>query len=188
MKQTYIDWKDLERYTHDIIRQMTLDNWRPDYIVGITRGGLAPAVLISQYLDVPMHTLKVSLRHGQDCESNCWMAEDAFGYIPATDNDYSWTRTDASQRKRILLVDDINDSGATFNWIRRDWQSSCFPDQDGWAEVWGDNVRIAVLVDNQSSDCELAVSYSAIEVNKLEDPQWIVFPWEEWWLNSSRTS
>lgn len=181
MKKTYITWADMLAQTQDIIRQIHQDAWQPDYVVGITRGGLTPANLISQYLDVPMHTLKVSLRHGEDCETNTWMAEDAFGYVRATDNDYSWTRADANQRKRILIVDDINDSGATINWIRHDWQSSCMPNEDGWAEVWGDNVRIAVLVDNQSSDCELAISYSAMEVNKLEDPQWIVFPWEDWW-------
>lgn len=181
MKKTYISWQDMMSQTQEILRQLHQDGWRPDYVVGITRGGLVPANLISQYLDVPMHALKVSLRDGGDCESNCWMAQDAFGYLQATDNDYSWTRADAGQRKRILIVDDINDSGATLNWIRQDWQGSCIPDDPGWAGVWGDNVRIAVLIDNQSSECELDISYSAMEVNKLEDPQWIVFPWEEWW-------
>lgn len=181
MKKTYITWADMLAQTQDIIRQIHQDAWRPDYVLGITRGGLTPANLISQYLDVPMHALKVSLRHGEHCESNCWMAEDAFGYVRATDNDYSWTRSDANQRKQILIVDDINDSGATINWIRQDWQRSCLPDADIWAEVWGANVRLAVLVDNESSDCELPISYSAMQVNKLEDPQWIVFPWEDWW-------
>lgn len=181
MKQTLLSWNDMMSHTQEIIRQIHQDGWRPDYIVGVTRGGLTPANLISQYLDVPMHTLKVSLRHGEDCETNCWMAEDAFGYLRATDNDYSWTRADAGQRKKILLVDDINDSGATFNWIRQDWQSSCLPNEPGWADVWGDTVRIAVLVDNLSSEIEIPISYSAIEINKIEDPQWVIFPWEDWW-------
>ena len=182
MKKVYVTWADVERQTQEILRQIHLDGWRPDYVVGLTRGGLTAANLISQYLEVPMETLKVSLRDGNECESNCWMAEDAFGYIPATDNDYSWTRTDSSLRKRILIVDDINDSGATINWIRRDWQSSCMPSDPAWGEVWGNTVRIAVLVDNESSESELPISYSAVEVNKLEDPQWIVFPWEDWWM------
>ena len=181
MKKTYLTWPDIICQTQDIIRQLHQDGWRPDYVVGITRGGVTPANLISQYLDVPMHALKVSLRHGEDCESACWMAEDAFGYIPATDNDYSWTRTDANRRKHILIVDDINDSGATLNWIRQDWQGSCLPQDPSWSDVWGQNVRVAVLVDNQSSQSELPISYAAMEVNKLEDPQWIVFPWEDWW-------
>ena len=26
----------------DVINQMFADNWKPDYIVGVTRGGLTP--------------------------------------------------------------------------------------------------------------------------------------------------
>jgi hypoxanthine phosphoribosyltransferase len=181
MKRTYITWKEVESMTQEILRQLHQDQWRPDYVIGLTRGGLVPANLISQYLAVPMHTLKVSLRDDQECESNLWMATDAFGMEPATENDYSWARGQPHLRKKILIVDDINDSGATINWIRQDWQSSCYPDSPNWADVWGNNVRIAVLVDNQSSDNEVEVSYTAREVNKLEDPQWIVFPWEDWW-------
>ena len=182
MKEVLLGWQDVTKQTQEIIRQMHQDGWMPDYVVGITRGGLLPAQLISQYLGIPMETLKVSLRDGESCESNCWMAEDAFGYVP---QDYpaneNAIRSDPSFKKRILLVDDINDSGATFNWIRQDWQGSCLPHDSTWANIWGDTVRIAVLVDNQSSASELPISYSAMEVNKLEDPQWIVFPWENWW-------
>ena len=55
------------------------------------------------------------------------------------------------------------------------------PLPDNWKEVWGVNVRFAVLYDNEASKANQAVSYSAITVNKHEDPQWIVFPWEEFW-------
>lgn len=174
----------MERFTQDLCRQIQKDQWRPDYIVGLTRGGLVPASLISQYLSVPMETLKVSLRDSGDCESNLWMATDAFGVREASDNDCSWRCQDIAHQKQILIVDDINDSGATFNWIKQDWQGTCFPNDPIWAQIWGNNVRMAVIVDNESSACELPISYSAMSINKLEDPQWIVFPWEEWWLNT----
>lgn len=181
MKKVYVNWSDVERQTQEIIRQMYLDDFHPDYVIGITRGGLIPANLISQYLDVPMHTLKVSLRDDSDCESNLWMAGDAFGVAEATENDYSWTRHDNHSQKKILIVDDINDSGATINWIRQDWQGGLFADDPKWATIWGGNVRIAVLYNNESSENEIEVSYAAEHVNKMETPQWIVFPWEEWW-------
>ena len=168
MNKIYYTWRDVEHYTQEILRQICSDSWRPDYVVGLTRGGLVPANLISQYLGCRMETLKVSLRDDTECESNLWMAEDAFGHK-------------MDQPKRILIVDDINDTGATLDYIREDWPSGCFPDNPRWTEVWGSNVRVAVLVDNESSKSEIPVSYSAVDINKAEQDSWIVFPWEEWW-------
>ena len=62
MKKLYVSFEDVQRQVQDIIRQMYTDSWRPDYVVGLTRGGLTPAVLLSQYLNVPMYALHVSLR------------------------------------------------------------------------------------------------------------------------------
>jgi xanthine phosphoribosyltransferase len=169
MKKIYHTWQDVEHQTQEILRQIHLDAWRPDYVVGLTRGGLVPANLISQYLGCRMETLKVSLRDSDsESESNLWMAEDAFGH-------------DMEQPKNILIVDDINDTGATLNWIKEDWPSGCFPNDPRWSEVWSSNVRVAVLVDNESSDAKIPISYSAVDLNKAEEDCWIVFPWEDWW-------
>jgi len=161
---------------HDIIRSMNADGWKPDYVVGLTRGGLVPALMLSHYLEVPMETLKVSLRDSEiGPESKPWMAEDAFGY-PIHD-----PMASGDGRKNILIVDDINDTGATLNWIRSDWQSSCFPNDPRWTdEIWGHNVRTAVLIDNEASEFK-DVDYVGLTINKLEEPIWCIFPWEEWW-------
>ena len=167
MKKIYVSWEDIQQQTQKIIQQLYIDNWRPNYIVGLTRGGLTPAILISQYTNIKMHTLDVSLRDNVNSESNLWMAEDAFG------NEYT--------QKNILIVDDINDTGATLNWIKKDWENGCFPNDHHWNNIWGNNVRVAVLYNNESSKSELSINYSAETINKETNPQWIVFPWEEWW-------
>jgi len=159
-----ISWNQIEKYCTEISISILKSGFKPDYVVGITRGGLVPAVLISHILEVPMQTLQVQLRDGKpnDCESNCWMSEDAFGY---TEN-----------AKNILVVDDINDSGDTINWIKWDWRGTCLPNDPKWDTVWGMNVRFATVVNNLSS--KETVDYSALEINKTENDVWIDFPWE----------
>ena len=115
-------------------------------------------------------------------ESNTWMAEDAFGWI---DGGYRGLGGDgafdfAMHAKNILVVDDINDTGATLNWICKDWQDSCLPENSRWENVFGNNVRFAVLINNEASEFK-EVDYAGLMINKHEDPIWCVFPWEDWW-------
>lgn len=181
MNKRIIRNRELQGLVNTICRDIANSDWRPDYVVGITRGGLVPAVMISHYFDVRMEALKVSLRDGGECESNCWMAEDAFGYVPTEERGESGTQVDPAKRKNILIVDDINDTGATINWIMNDWKSSCLPNHSAWDHVWGNNVRFAVLFDNLSSESKIAVNYSAETINKAEQDVWIDFPYESWW-------
>jgi len=127
-------------------------------------------------LDVRCEALKVSLRDDEmGPESNLWMAEDAFGYVPLEEQETC--RWDNKKRKNILIVDDINDTGATFNWIVEDWQSGCLPNEKAWDTVWNKNVRFAVLTENLSSNFGY-VDYSVHEVNKSEEDVWLCYPWE----------
>lgn len=150
-KKAYYSWEEVAGLTQDIIRQTTVDGKQFDAVVGLTRGGLTPAVLISQYLDIPMHTLKVSLRDHVGKDDLELMA----GFLGIND----------TIKKHVLVIDDINDTGATINAIK---------------DVWDSNyVTYAVLFNNEASEAE--VDYSAKDINKLENDAWIIFPWEDWW-------
>ena len=108
IKKHYYSWQDVENACVNITLQMYKDNWRPDYIVGITRGGNIPATILSNMLGVRCEALKVSLRDDeQGPESNLWMAEDAFGYNYPEETGVTGARWDTKQRKNILIVDYI---------------------------------------------------------------------------------
>ena len=160
IKKHFYSWQDIETMCTNIVKQMYADNFKPDYIVGITRGGNVPATIISNMTGIRCEALKVSLRDdNRDSESNCWMAEDALS------------------EKKILIVDDINDTGATFNWIKNDWQQSLTGTGDWHHNRMWSNVRFVTLTENLASEFD-NVSYHVHEVNKAEQDVWLVYPWE----------
>ena len=183
MEKLTLDYNQLKGLVAKICREISADGWRPDWIVGVSRGGLFPAVMISHYFDIKMQPLKVSLRDHEDCESNLWLAEEAFGYVDNVDRKEIAEYSDPTIRKNILIVDDINDSGATINWIKEDWESSCMGTVAPkiWEEIWGTNVRLACLVENTATKSLIKTSYVGMEINKAEKDVWVGFPYEDWW-------
>ena len=167
MKKVTVTWQGVEGMCHDILRQIQLDNWKPDYVVGLTHGGLVPANLISQYLNIPMETLQVRVHNGKESESNLWMSEDAYGYLDSP--------------KQILIVNDINDTGDTLNWIKQDWEDGCLGHDERWDHVWNKSTRIATLYDNEVSKSELAINYSSVTINTFTEDCHVEFPWKNWW-------
>ena len=161
----HYSWDDVHKAAHKIAMKMYNDKWRPDYIVGLNRGGLPISVILSHLLDCDHYALDVRLRDGfaQGPESNLWMSEDAFGY--------------EKEPRNILIVDDINDTGATFNWIKQDWPAGCLPHDPKWDTVWGSNVRFATMCEKTHTKFD-GVDYYWDEIDTSEKDTWIVFPWE----------
>ena len=178
VKKHYYSWQDIETMCTEIVTTMYTSNFTPDYIVGITRGGNIPATIISNMTGIPCEAIKVSLRDDSRQESNSWMAEDAFGVVPLDELEVYKSRFDPHKRKNILIVDDINDTGTTFNWIKEDWQAGCFSNEkDVWDVVWGNTVKFAVLTENLASNFH-HTNFYAHEINKAEEDVWLVYPWE----------
>lgn len=151
---------ELKQHVLTICQRIVSSNWKPDYVVGITRGGLLPAVLISQFFNVPCNALKVSFTDNQ-FDSNTWMPEDAIS------------------GRNILIVDDINDSGRTLNWLVNDWESTT--SNANWESVWLDRVRFAVIIDKHSSEFKFKPNYCGRKLSRAEEDTWWEFPWESWW-------
>ena len=82
MHKMLLNWNDINNYTGEIVRQISNDEWKPNRVIGLTRGGLTPGAMISHYFAVPFTPLNVSLRDDSDSiESNLWLPELALGLV-----------------------------------------------------------------------------------------------------------
>ena len=137
----------MRRDVNTLCRTISLDKFDPQVIVGISRGGLTPGVMMSHWMQNPFKPIKTSLRDFPEWED----------YLPK--------KTD----ERVLIVDDICDSGETFQKI------SDFITERG-VDV---EVRFASLWWNNEVDFE--PHYYVQECAKDSEGIWIHFPWEHWW-------
>ena len=143
VNKLYIQDSDIKTYLQTILRAMHKDKFVPDVVIGLSRGGLQPAVMLSNYFDVPMIPVSLALR----------------------DHQVEKVDFELDPNKKYLVIDDINDSGATLNRLAQ------YMNEHTW--------RSAVLINNLPSPFE--PDYQGFEINKDEEDVWVVYPWEAWW-------
>lgn len=161
LNKKYINYMQANGHIMNIVKYMYIDDFRPDYVVGIVRGGSVPALHISHLLDISCKMVNVKIAGNKEFHGFKFIVDEVI------DND-----------KKILIIDDINDTGFTFNNLRKhctEYAAKKWLDVD---DVYA-NVRTAALVNNAISSYE--VDYSSMQINKAEEDCWIEFPWENWW-------
>ena len=62
MKKLWYSWQDMCSDVNQLCRDIVLDNFKPDVIVGLSRGGLTPGVMMSHWLKKPFKPVKSALR------------------------------------------------------------------------------------------------------------------------------
>jgi hypoxanthine phosphoribosyltransferase len=62
MEKFYVTWNEIEELTDLLCSQITQSGYQIEYIFGLQRGGLIPAVLLSHKLGIPM-TQDLTLPH-----------------------------------------------------------------------------------------------------------------------------
>lgn len=151
IKFTPITYDQFLAGVEDLAVQIESGDWKPDFIVGIGRGGLAPGCFLSHRTGIPL----LSIDHSSKVFH---FAESLLVHLAVC------TRAG----ERYLFVDDINDSGGTITHVKA-----------ALAEAGGspDNVRFATLIDNIVS--AERVDYRFRTIDRGTNKDWFVFPWEQ---------
>jgi xanthine phosphoribosyltransferase len=147
---SYVPYEDFLADVDAVAERLGAAGWRPDFLVGIGRGGLVPAAFLSHRLDIAMLSVDVS-------SGEAGFADELLVKLAGK----------LRGGQRILIVDDINDSGGTIAMLRNALA----------AESHGaERLRIAVLLSNVRSRAE--ADYWSRTIDRDVDKRWFVFPWE----------
>jgi len=147
---TPISHETFEAQVKTLAAEIVESGWLPTFIIGIGRGGLAPAVYLSHATGLPM----LSVDYSSQVKD---FADEPLVKLAR--------RTQHGEN--LLFLDDINDSGRTIAHLRGALRA---------ADVVPDRVRFATLIDNASSAEK--VDYRARTIDRTFNKDWFVFPWE----------
>jgi len=136
-------------YTDDlssIVYAIEKANIRYDIVVGVVRGGLVPAVHISHMLESTFVGLNWSSNVSRIRDKNNQVILDGL-----------------ERNKKILVVDDICDSGVSLDDITKAYKG----------------VDTAVLIQNEINERSFNPTYHGWKINRNKMPQWVDFWWEK---------
>ena len=147
---TPVDQPEFLTAVHYVAARIKESGWAPDFVIGVGRGGLVPAVYLSHATSIPM----LSIDHSS--------------HLPDFSAELLVKLAVKSMTERLLFVDDINDSGGTIAHLKA-----------GLKEAGGnlDNVHFAMLIDNVAS--AETVDYCFRKIDRSVNKDWFVFPWEQ---------
>ena len=144
-KLRYVSWAEYGRLSSKLVRRVRSSANRIDLVIGISRGGIPVAMVISDELGVKIDIINVKSYKG--------IAERGQPRIIST-------LTEDVNGKRVLLVDDLVDEGATMEAVVR-YLSGEKPKE----------LKTAVLFKKPWSKFEPDFYLEVLD-------EWVVFPWE----------
>lgn len=147
IEKKFINHATVAAYLGIIVEKMNKDAFKPDLVVGLSRGGLPPGVMLSHFLNKPFVPFQTSLR-----DHPMW----------------SLNTDQLSSVEKVVVVDDICDTGDTFKKIKQEL-SEKFPSLD---------VRFACLHYNKPSGFN--IDWYGSQIDKVNQDVWVVYPWEDW--------
>ena len=145
----HLSWEEVDKMADDLAEKVGKSGFQPEYLVGITTGGLIPLGFLAKRLKIGSILIVSAKSYGADHAQK----ELKVTRLPDVD----------LKGKKILLVDEIADTGMTLQKIRE-----IFINRYEVGEI-----KTATLVVNKAKSAIIPDFYALAGTG-----EWIHFPWE----------
>lgn len=145
-----LSWEDIENLLWETFGSLRSSGYDPDVIIGVARGGLVPARILSDYLQ---NKYICTFQMGHWAEDRT-LSEKPTIVFPLPEIDLS--------DRRVLVVDDVSDEGGTMEAVVK-----------YLSQKVGD-IKTAVLVNK--ADSKFKTDYCP---RIMKQWRWVLFPWSK---------
>ena len=148
-----LTWDNIDFLTECLAEQIKNKNMQFDCIAALGRGGLIPGAMLSYKLDIKtLYNIGINTRqeNGKYRDTIVYQRPDSI-----------------KEGSKILVVDDINDSGRTFTAVNSILNRNY--------KVDSDDILYASLVKRDGSE----FNNNIISGNTLYTTRWLQFPWDK---------
>lgn len=106
-----LTWRDIENAVESLQQKLDQIKWSPKLIVGVGRGGLLPAIMVSHRLNVPLSIIVVSSYNENGKSGQPTLRDPMLGCA------LDWKELQLLNTNQALVVDDLFDTGKTMHTI-----------------------------------------------------------------------
>ncbi len=148
-----LTWDNVDFLTECLVEQIKNKNIQFDCIVALGRGGLIPGAMLSYKLDIKtLYNIGINTRqeNGNYLDTIVYQRPDGI-----------------KEGSKILVVDDINDSGRTFTAVKSILERNY--------NIKSDDILYGSLIKRYGSE----FNTNTISGNILYTLRWLVFPWDK---------
>lgn len=158
-KINVIDWEKIDEISSQIVQKIMKENYNPDIIISIVRGGMIPSVILSHKLNI-RDIKNVVIKETIDDSINAQKLK------PKIEENINLNKI---ENKKVLIVDDIIGTGETIRKLKQEIE-----------KYNPKEVKTAIYFVNKlnweksnNTKCSNVAEFIGEELEG-----WVIFPWE----------
>lgn len=152
VQKLYYTYDQIHQYVRNISNQIKECNYKPDLIIAVGGGGYIPARILRSFIKVPL--IGISLNFYNDLNQ-----------ITDEPKILQWICEDDIKNKNVLIVDEIDDSRKTLDYIVTNFK-----------QYNPNNISIAVIHSKLKE--KVRNNFPIDFIGQIIPDLWVVYPWD----------